>query len=928
MDDRHPRELVFGYAAPTMRTLLLAAGLAITAGDQSMKAQPSAAPWRVTHLTCEFLEAPLGIGDTHPRLSWQVESERRNERQSAYRVLAATTRELLERGQGDLWDTGRIESDQTTHLVYAGKNLASRQRVYWQVTSWNRDRNSRADAQSTWEMGLLHADDWKAQWIGIGATPGQPDRMEPSPYLNTSFRVDRTVARARLYATALGVYEVSLNGARVGQDVFAPGWTDYAKRLQYQTYDVTDQVRRGMNRLGVILGDGWYAGTIGWEAKRHNYGPYPLGVLAQLHVDYTDGSTQTIVSDHTWLATTGPILASDFLMGETYDGRLEDRAWTDPANASASGRPVALLASPPAQTLLVAQQSQPVKAIEEIPARAITEPSAGTYVFDVGQNMVGWARLTIQAPRGTEIRLRFAEMLQPDGQIYTTNLRGARATDTYIARGDGTETFEPHFTFHGFRYVELTGVPAKPPLEAITGIVIHSATPPTGTFESSSPMLNQLQHNIVWSQRGNFLSIPTDCPQRDERLGWMGDAEIFARTACFNMDVAAFFTKWMNDVADGQSAEGDFPDVAPRLIVTTTGAPGWADAGVIVPWTMYTCYGDRRMLERHYQAMTRWVNYVREGNTDLIWLNRVGNNYGDWVSIQSDTPKEVLATAFFALSARLTGRTARILGRTTEADDFEELFGRIKAAFNRAFVDAEGHVTGRTQTSYVLALEFDLLPPAMRPLAIEHLVRAIEENDWHLSTGFLGVRHLLPALANNGRIDVAYRLLMNDTFPSWGYSIRNGATSIWERWDGWTDANGFQAPEMNSFNHYSFGSVGEWMYRYVAGLDTDPEAPGYKRSIIRPRPGGGLTSAKATYQSIQGTISSDWRIDSGRFDLTVEIPANTTATVYVPAKPGAGIEESGRPATTAEGVKALRRDADAAVFTVGSGTYRFRSSID
>ena len=901
--------------------------LLLSAGTGSPVAQTPGAGWRVGHLRCEFLETPLGIGELRPRLSWQVASDRRAEKQSAYRLLVATTRERLEPGQADLWDTGQIDSDRTTHIVYDGTPLVSRQRAYWRIISWNRDKTGRAEGDSWWEMGLLQAADWKGQWIGLtSASDGQKDRPAPSPYLERAFSVDRPVARARLYATALGTYELHLNGKRVGEDVFAPGWTDYSRRLQYQTYDVTSLVRSGNNRLGAILGDGWYAGTIGWEAKRHHYGPYPLGFLAQLHIDYSDGSSQVVTTDRTWLGITRAILASDLLMGETYDGRLAADRWTDPAGDGFLGDPVTLL--PPPAVPPVAQQSQPVRRTGEIPARAMSEPSPGTYIFDLGQNMVGWARLKIEAPRGAEIKLRFAEMLQPDGHLYTANLRTARATDTYIARGGSVETFEPHFTFHGFRYVELTGVPSRPSLDAVTGIVVHSATPPTGTFESSSAMLNQLQQNIVWSQRGNFLSIPTDCPQRDERLGWMGDAEIFARTACFNMDVAAFFTKWMDDVQDAQSGEGGFPDVAPRLVATTDGAPGWGDAGVIVPWTMYACYGDERILERHYQAMRRWVAYVQQGNPDLLWRNRVGNNYGDWVSIQSDTPKDVLATAFFAQSAKLVGQIARVLGHAPEANELDALFERIKASFNAAFVDADGHVAGRTQTSYALALEFDLLPASLRPAATAFLVRAIEEKDWHLSTGFLGVRHLLPALAHNGRLDVAYRLLMNDTFPSWGYSIRNGATSIWERWDGWTEAKGFQDPGMNSFNHYSFGSVGEWMYRYVAGIDTDPDAPGYRRLVIHPQPGGGLTSAKATYASIQGPIVSAWRNDAGRFELNVEIPANTTATVYVPSRGDGVVQESGRPATTAEGVTALRQEDGFAVFRVESGRYRFESTVN
>ncbi len=1063
--------------------------LSLVAAAQ-LDSQSADQAFRVTHLRCEFLETPIGLDESRPRLSWQLESARRAESQSAYRILVASNAQLLEPGRADLWDSGIVSSDRSTHVQYDGKPLTSRQRYHWRAIAWNRDKTESAHADSFWETGFVVSTEWQADWIGFetsdlsetrerlsrtrwmwpasgtGAQPypqlayfrlsvdvpagpiarasllvtadgeltasvngkelaipdlerrdwtrvsdldltkllvqgrnvlavlvrnneeqagllahlrvesqsgptrdwtsadgwratmtrpaarwrdaafddrawhapamlaayGErpwrsltlPDTPAPSPYLRKTFGATKAVSRARLYASALGLYELHLNGKRVGEDLFAPGWTDYRKRIQYQTYDVTSLVRTGDNTLGAILGDGWYAGMIGWESQRHHYGPYPLGLIAELHLVYTDGSHDLVRTDESWRATAGPIVFSDLLAGETYDARRELAGWTEPGYDDTRWKPVLRL-SPPGATL-VAERSQPVGRIMELATRSVSEPKPGHYVFDLGQNMVGWVRLTTQAAAGTTITLRFAEMLQPDGTIYTTNLRGARATDTYICRGGGLETFEPRFTFHGFRYVEVTGFLTKPSPDAITGIVISSATPPTGTFETSNPMINQLQQNIVWSQRGNFLSIPTDCPQRDERLGWMGDAEIFARTACFNMDVAAFFTKWMQDVEDGQSIDGGFPDVAPRIVDTSDGAPGWGDAGVIVPWTMFECYEDRRMLERHYEAMQKWVAYIRRANPGLLWRSRRNNNFGDWVSIQSDTPKDVLATAFFAQSARLVGRAARVLGRERDAEQYEELFQQIKRAFNDAYVDAEGRVEGRTQTAYALALEFDLLPQDKRPAAVQHLVAAIDEKGGHLSTGFLGVRHLLPALTHGGRLDVAYRLLNNETFPSWGYSIKNGATTIWERWDGWTDTRGFQDPGMNSFNHYSFGSVGEWLYRTVAGIDTDPEAAGFRHIVIRPQPGGGLTFAKASYQSIRGSIGSHWRVEGNRLALDVETPVNTTATVHVPARRDSAVEESGRPAVESEGVRFLRWSDGAAVYAVGSGTYRFRSS--
>jgi alpha-L-rhamnosidase len=542
--------------------------------------------------------------------------------------------------------------------------------------------------------------------------------------------------------------------------------------------------------------------------------------------------------------------------------------------------------------------------------------------------MVGWVRLKVEGEPGTKVTLRHAEALNPDGTIYTTNLRSARATDHYVLGGDGEEVFEPRFTFHGFRYVEVTGYPGEPQRDAITGRVVHSATPPSGFFECSSSLVNKLQENVVWGQRGNFLSVPTDCPQRDERLGWMGDAQIFVRTASFNMDVAAFFEKWMADVQDAQSPEGAFPDVAPLLrgsglIDLRWGAPAWGDAGVIVPWTIYRAYDDTRIVERHYDAMARWMEYLHEANPDLIRKNRMGHNYGDWLSPKGDhTPKHLLATAYWAYDAKLMAEMAEVTDRNEDASEYRDLNERIKAAFEEAYVSPDGRVEGDTQTSYLLALHMELLPEELRSAAADHLVRTIEREDWHLSTGFVGIGYLCPVLTEAGYTDVAYCLLNNETYPSWGYTIKNGATTIWERWDGWTEA-GFQSPNMNSFNHYSLGSVGEWLYRYVAGIDL--VAPGYGHILIRPRPGGGLTQASGEYDSVRGRISSSWKIEDDRFVLEALIPPNTTATVHVPSTDG--VLEGGRPVDEADGVEFLRAGEGETILSVGSGRYEFEGRM-
>jgi alpha-L-rhamnosidase len=572
---------------------------------------------------------------------------------------------------------------------------------------------------------------------------------------------------------------------------------------------------------------------------------------------------------------------------------------------------------------LVAAPDGPVRMMLELSPSGVKEPKPGHFVFDLGQNMVGWARLKVKGPAGTTVTLKFAEMLNPDGTIYTTNLRGAKCTDYYTLKGGETEIWEPRFTFHGFRYVELTGFPGKPSLDAVRGIVVHSDTPPVGTFECSNPLVNQLYQNIVWGQRGNFLAVPTDCPQRDERLGWMGDAQIFIRTASYNMDVSRFFTKWCQDVEDAQRPDGSFTDVSP-FVCCGSGVAAWGDAGVICPWTVYRVYGDTRILERHYSAGARWIDYLVGTTTNLL---RPAHGYGDWLSIQADTPKDVLATAYFALSTRLMAHFAEVLNKSADEAKYRTLFEQIKSEFNKAYVASDTRIKGNTQTDYVLALAFDLLPPEKRAAAASHLVSDISAKGNHLSTGFVGVGHLTPTLTREGHVDVAYQLLLQETFPGWLYSVKNGATTIWERWDGWTGEKGFQDPGMNSFNHYSLGSVGEWLFDTVAGIGLDPKTPAYKQIIIRPRPGGGLTFAKAQFQSIHGKIVSDWKIRVGSFLFNIEVPANTAAEVFLPATNPGMVLEAGKSAFKVEGVKFLRMEDGNAVFAVGSGNYRFASPI-
>jgi alpha-L-rhamnosidase len=886
----------------------------------------------MTVIACqtEYATNPLGIDVLQPRLFWRLESSDRSAVQTAYQVLVATDPALLDQDAGNMWDSGRVKESASAHIVYSGQPLKSDTTYYWKVRVWDRQGSPSpwSDA-ALWSMGLLQRGEWKAQWIGRPARTGA--ESQPSPYFRKSFRINQSVRRAFVYATSLGLYDLRFNGERSG-DRFAPGWTDYDVRAQVQAYDITRKVRHGENVIGVILGDGWYSGTVGFLG-RSVYGERPF-LLLQVHIEYEDGSTDRLITDSSWRTTIGPILYSDFIKGESYDARLELNGWDGPGYDDRDWEAPEVRAG--YNGLLVSTLDPSIRVTQSLKPISVRATEAGSYIYDMGQNMVGWTKLKVQGDAGTMITISHAEMLQPDGSLYLDNLRKANQQDKYILKGQGAEEYEPHFTFHGFRYVEVIGYPGEPDLETITGQVVHSDTPVTGQLETSDPMVNQLYSNITWGQRGNFISVPTDCPQRDERLGWTGDAQIFARTASYNMNVSRFFTKYMQDVIDCQQPSGAFTDVAPdagwirhkmwnaRLNWFAPDNAGWGDAGVILPWTLYLMYGDTRILETHYEAMQRWVSYLHNHTDGLIRPDYA--NYGDWLSIDEDTPKEVLATAYFAYSTQLLGRIAGVLEREDDQAKYEALHSAIVKAFRDRFVSTDGRIHGDTQTVYVLALQFGLLTEEQQAYALQHLTDNIRGRGDRLSTGFLGVGYLLPALTDHGRLDLAYTLLTQEAFPSWMYSIKQGATTIWERWDGWTEEKGFQTPSMNSFNHYSLGSVGEWMFRYMAGIEVDPSEPGFRHVIIRPRPGGRLTHVKASYESLYGSIKVEWNLsEKGSFRLTVEIPANTTATVWVP---GSGITMNGisLDAEEMDGVRILDSQPDVQRYWIGSGRYVFEAA--
>lgn len=1039
-------------------------------------------------LRCEYRLNPEGIGEKQPRLDWilQADPAARGVKQTAYRVLVASSRDLLARDKGDRWDSGRVESDRMNQIVYAGQPLDSRQPCWWKVRVWDEaGREGKWSEPAYWSMGLLGDQDWKAEWIGLDATmpadgseldasareriakqpwiyadvPASPTGalsvqfrsrvtlpaerklakailavaadqaaiiqvngqmagvatrwqqlkpailpanlfkagenfinvqvsqfdgyppallgeaqlrfddggtqvipvdttwefsldgqgwqpavappkkrnpwdgppqtltywLPPAPMLRKEFALKKPVRRATVYATALGAYELHLNGQRIGREYLTPGWTDFRSRVQYQSYDVTAQLRPGPNALGALLGDGWYASVLAYTGRRNYYGGYPR-LLAQLEVEYADGSRETVASDATWRGGFGPVRHADLMQGCEYDARLEQPGWTMPGFADATWSPVqaGLRAVDPAKPLpkfaIEAANAEATRVSDELPARKLTESRPGAYTFDLGQNIVGWVRLKVRGRAGQKILVRHGEMLNPNGTLYTSNLRGANAVEIYHLKGSGEEILEPSFTFHGFRYVEVTGLTAAPALDTITGIAVHSAMERTGSFECSSPLVNQLFQNIIWGQKGNHVEVPTDCPQRDERAGWTGDAQFFMRTAAFNYDIAAFHTRWLATlVQDSQLPPGSFAMVAP-VFGTPWTSTAWGDAALVCTHAMYQIYGDTRIIEKNYAAMGRYMDWVGGQMTDGVVTMR---GIGDHLNLGGGAPVPVINTAYYAHLAGLMAEMAEAIGRTEDATRYRRLHEAETAAFQRAFVLEDGTIKDSSQTGYALAFTMGLLSDEQKPKAAEKFVEELRKRDWHLATGFVGTPRLLPALKLAGRNDVAYRVLLQETYPSWLSQVKNGATTVWERWDGWTPEKGFQTIAMNSFNHYSFGAVAEYLYRNVAGIDSS--GAGFKSIVIEPSPAAGLTWARASYDSIAGRIVSDWKIADGQFHLRVEIPANTEATVHVPVAAAEQVREGGVSAAKAKGVTFLRQENGAAVYHVSSGKYDFTS---
>lgn len=834
----------------------------------------------VKELQIEHLRETLGIGAARPRISWKIETSVQNWMQSAYEIECYHS-------DGALYgQTGRIESDQSVLVDWPFEGLPSRTAVSLRVRVWGTDGSASEWSEPlTLETGLLQTNDWSAQFI----TPEwdeDTNQSNPSPYLRREFTISSQVKSARLYITALGLYEAQINGEVVGDHVLAPGWTVYDQRLRYQTFDVTELLHEGQNAIGAILGDGWYRGRLGFEGGKSNIWGEKLALLAQLEIQYEDGSSERFISDENWQATTGAILMNSIYDGETYDARLEMDGWSDAGYDMSAWLGVRALDWD--VNTLSAPVSPPVRRTETLQPIAITQSPSGKTLVDFGQNLVGWVRISVQGNAGQTITLRHAEVLE-HGELGTRPLRLAKATDQYTLKGNGIEIWEPRFTFHGFRYVEVEGWPGELTPENITAVVVHTDMERIGWFECSDPLLNQLHENVVWGMRGNFVDVPTDCPQRDERLGWTGDLQVFSPTASFLYDASGFLQSWLTDLAIEQSkGSGAVPFVAPNALGEVLGAAAWGDAATVVPSVIYQRYGDTGILEQQYESMRTWVDYVAsKASENRLW--DIGFQFGDWLDPtappdspgQARTPKAIVATAYFAHSAELVGRAAEILGRKDNKAYYLELAKEIRAAFAAEYITPSGRMVSQAETAYALAIEFDLLTSdEQRQHAGDLLAELVRESGYHIRTGFVGTPLLCDALCHTGHHAAAYRLLMQQENPSWLYPVTMGATTVWERWDSMLPDGSINPGEMTSFNHYALGAVADWMHRTIGGLA--PAAPGYRRLEFQPQPGGGLTHTRVRHITPYGLAECAWEFTDGQLAVNVTVPPNTTAQVTLP----------------------------------------------
>ena len=878
----------------------------------------------IAELTCNYLRNPLGVETPTPRLSWVLQSRERGQRQTAYRILVASSREALDRDQGDLWDSGTVESDQSIHVPYAGAPLRSRQACFWKIKA--RDCNGRETPWSkpaAWEMGLLQADDWQAQWIaGSRSGPGEAD-PPPAPMLRCAVALDKPVASARAYVCGLGYYEMYINGSKIGNDVLAPGFTRYDRTAFYQTHDVTDALCTGANALGVILGNGWYNCFTKevWDFQQAPWRDHPK-LLLQLHVRFADGEERVIASDTQWRCSTGPIVFDGLRNGETYDARLEKPGWTQPDFDDADWAPAVVVPGPGGA--LRSQQMTPIRVNQTIEPVSVREVRPGVWVYDLGQNIAGWAQLEVNGPPGTVVTLKYAEKLSDDGDADQSNIvgfikSGDCQTDRYILKGEGVETWEPRFTYHGFQYVQVTGFPGTPTLGNLRGRVVHTAFETRGSFECSHDLLNAIQRCAQWSTLGNYHGIPTDCPHR-EKNGWTGDAQLSAEQVLLNFDPATAYRKWMADFRDAQRPSGQLPGIVPTggWGFNWGSGPAWDSAAILIPWYLYLYCGDVAILDEHYECMKRYVDYMTTMATDHI----VEFGLGDWCPPSGDPnghpcPTIVTDTAYYYMDTLTVARAATLLGETADAQRYEQLAAAVRAAFRERFLDLQtGRVTGDSQTSMGCALYQGLVDPGEQEKVLAALVDAVEDKNRHIDCGILGAKYVMHALTELGRADLAFAMATQTDYPSWGHWIEQGATTLWEQWSG-----------VSSRNHHMFSDISAWFYKGLAGINPDPAAPGFRHIIFRPNPVGGITWVRAWHRSPYGRIDCNWTAGDGRFGLDVTIPPNCTATALMATNDPDSVRESGNPLSVQPGVRRGEWRDGCLAIELDAGEYRLTSAL-
>ncbi len=880
---------------------------------------PSAhAVMKPTSLKSEYVANPECIDARHPRLSWVLESDRRADKQTAYQVLVASSDSNLKANRGDLWDSGRVDGDAQLNIAYAGKPLESGRRCVWKVRSWDREGKPSAwSAPAVWEMGLLDKSDWQGKWIGRTTDKA----YQPAPLLRKGFELKGKIKRARAYISGLGYYELRLNGKKIGDHHLDPGYTRYDRRALYTAYDVTKELKEGRNALGVMLGTGWQnVHTIAvWYFEKAPWRAAPR-LLMDLRIEYTDGKTETISTSPDWKTSTGPITFDSIYAGESYDARLEKAGWDTPSYDDSAWETAKLVDGP--EGLLTAQQNPPIKIHQTLMPAKLSEPKPGVFLFDIGQNLAGHALLTVNAPAGTKITMKYGERLNKDGTLDQKDLDMHQRdpskrfqTDEYIAKGGGAEAWEARFVYHGFQYVQMTGFPAgtRPSLDTLRARFVHSAVPPAGEFECSNPLLNRIQAATKWAYLSNLQGIPTDCPHR-EKNGWTGDAHLASEQGLYNFDSLPVYEKWINDLNDEQKPTGELPGIVPSSGwgYEWGNGPAWDSAYLLIPWYLYVYCGDTKVLADHYDGMKRYVDYLTSRSKDGI--NNLG--LGDWVPFKTETPVEVTSTGYYYRDALIVSRAAGILGKKDDEDKYHELADSIRVAFNKKFIDSQtGNVANGGQTSLSCALYQDLAFDEVRPAVLNRLLAKVEATNGHIDTGILGAKYILNALLEGGRADVAYRIASQNTQPSWGWWLEQGATTLWESWTG-TDSR----------NHIMFGDISAWFYRALAGINPDPFAPGFARFVIKPNIVGDLTHARGAYNSVRGRIVSDWTRTGDTLALRVEIPANTTALVSVPTVDGQ-VTELGKPLAGAEGIKVVRQEKGYLVLEVESGVYQFGSKV-